>query len=45
MKRVCKLNGLGFIDSSNNCAENFFEDDLHLILANSFIYVLNTFIL
>ena len=51
LKRVCKLNGLGFIDNSNICAENLFEDGLHLnddgkvILANNFIYVLNTFIL
>ena len=51
LKRVCKLNGLGFIDNSNICAENLFEDGLHInddgkgILANNFIYVLNTFIL
>ena len=51
LKRVCKLNELGFIDNSNICAENLFEDGLHLnddgkvILANNFIYVLNTFIL
>ena len=51
LKRVCKLNGLGFIDYSNICAENLFEDGLHLnddgkvILANNFIYVLNAFIL
>ena len=51
LKRVCKLNGLGFIDNSNICAENLFEDGLHLnddgkvILANNFMYVLNTFIL
>ena len=42
---------MGFIDNSNICAENLFEDGLHLnddgkvILANTFIYVLNTFIL
>ena len=48
---VCKLIGLGFIDNSNIYAENLFEDGLHLnddgkvILANNFIYVLNTFIL
>ena len=47
----CKLNGMGFVDNSNICAENLFEDGLHLnnngevILANNFIYVLNTFIL
>ena len=47
-KRVCKLNGLEFIDNSNICAENLFEDGLHLnddgkvILANNFLYVLNT---
>ena len=51
LKRVCKLNELGFIDNSNICAENLFEDGLHLhddgkvVLANNFIYVLNTFIL
>ena len=51
LKRVCKLNGLEFIDNSNICAENSFEDGCHLnddskvILANNFIYVLNTFIL
>ena len=48
LKRVCKLNGLGFIDNSNICAENLFEDSLHLnndgmvILANNFVYVLNS---
>ena len=47
LKRVCKLNGLGFIDNSNICAENLFEDGLHLnddgkvILANNFLYVFN----
>ena len=30
LKHVCKLNGLGFIDNSNICAENLFEDGLHL---------------
>ena len=51
LKRVCILNGLGFIDNSNICAENLFENGLHLnedsevILANNFIYVLNTIIL
>ena len=51
LKRVCKLNWFGFIDNSNICVENLFEDSLHLnddgkvILANNFIYVLNTFIL
>ena len=30
LKHICKLNGLGFIDNSNICAENLFEDDLHL---------------
>ena len=51
LKRLCKLNGLGFIDNSNICAENLFRDGLHLnddgkvILGNNFIYVLNTFIL
>ena len=51
LKRVCKLNGSGFIVNSNICAENLFEDGLHLnddgkvMLANNFIYVLNTFIL
>ena len=51
LKRVCKLNGLGFIDNSNVCAEKLFEDGLHLnydgkvILASNFIYVLTTFIL
>ena len=43
LKRVCKLNGLGFIDNSNICAETLFEDGLHLnddgkvILANNFV--------
>ena len=42
LKRICKLNE--FIDNSNICSENLFEDDLHLnddgkvILANNFIY-------
>ena len=51
LKRVCKLNGLGFIDNSNVCAEKLLEDGLHLnydgkvILASNFIYVLTTFIL
>ena len=51
LKRVCKLNGLGFFDNSNICSENLFEDGLHLnddgkvILTNNFIYVLNRFIL
>ena len=51
LKRVCKLNELGFIDSSDNCSKSLFEDGLHLndggrvILANNFIYVLNKFIL
>ena len=51
LKRACKLNGLGFIDNSNICVENLFQDGLHLnddgkvILACNFIYVLNTFIL
>ena len=51
LKRVCKLNGLGFIDNTNICAENLFEDGFHLnddskvVLANNFTYVLNTFIL
>ena len=51
LKRVCELNGLGFIDNSNICAEKLFEDGLHLkddgkvILANNLIYVLNMFIL
>ena len=45
LKRVCKLNGLLFIDNSNICAENSFEDGLHLnydgkvVLVNNFIYV------
>ena len=49
LKRVCKLNGLGFVDNGNIYAENLFADGLHLnddgkvILANNFIYVLNTF--
>ena len=30
LKRVCKLNGLRFIENSNICAENLFEDGLHL---------------
>ena len=30
LKRVCKLNGLGFIDSSNTGAENLLEDGLNL---------------
>ena len=44
LKRVCKLNGLGFIDNSSICGENLFEDGLHLndedkiILANN-IYI------
>ena len=51
LKRVCKLNGLGFIDNTNICAENLFEDGFHLnddskvVLANNFTYVLNMFIL
>ena len=51
MKRVCKLNRLGFIDNSNICAESLFQDGLHLnddgkvILTNNFIYVSITFIL
>ena len=51
LKRVCKLNGLGFIDNSNICSENMFEDGFRLnndgkvILANNFIYVLTRFIL
>ena len=51
LKRVCKLNGLGFIDNSNICSENLFENGLHVnddgkvIVANNFIYVLNRFTL
>ena len=51
LKRVCKLNGLGFIDNSVICRKKLFEDGLHsdddgkVILANNFIYVLNRFIL
>ena len=51
LKRVCKLNGLAFIDNSNICAENLFEDSLHLnddgkvILGNNFIYFLYRVIL
>ena len=30
LKRVCELNGFGFIDNSNICDENLFEDGLHL---------------
>ena len=30
LKRVCKLNGLGFIDNGSICAENLFDDGLHL---------------
>ena len=51
LKRVCKLNGLGFTDNSSICAENLFEDGSHLnsdgkvILPNNFTYVLNMFIL
>ena len=51
LKRVCKLNGLGFIDNSNICSENLFEDGLHLnddgkvILVNNFIYALCRLIL
>ena len=43
LKCVCKLNGLGFIDNSKICAENLFEDGLHLnddgkvSLANNFM--------
>ena len=43
LKRVCKLNGLGFIDNSNIGAENLFEDGLPLnddgkvILVNNFV--------
>ena len=43
LKRICKLNGLEFIDNCNICAESFFEDGLHLnddgkvILAKNFI--------
>ena len=48
LKCDCKLNGLEFIDNSNICAKNLFEDGSHLnhdgkvILANNFIYDLNT---
>ena len=28
LKRVCKLNGLGFIDNGSICAENLFDDGL-----------------
>ena len=51
LKRVHKLNGLGFIDNSNICVENLFRHGLHLkadskvILANDFIYLLNRSIL
>ena len=51
LNRVCKLNGLGFIDDSNICFKNLFKDSLHwsdygkVILANNFIYVLNRSIL
>ena len=51
LKRVCKLNWFEFIGNSNICAENLFEDSLHLnddgkvILANNFTYVLNRFTL
>ena len=51
LKRVCKLNWFEFIGNSNICAENLFEDILHLnddgkiILANNFTYVLNRFTL
>ena len=43
LKRVCKLDGLEFIDNSDICTKNLFEDSLHLnddgklILANNFI--------
>ena len=30
LKRVCKLNGLGFTDNSNICAENLLEDGFTL---------------
>ena len=30
LKRVCKLNGLGFIDNMNICVENLFDNGLHL---------------
>ena len=48
LKCNCKLNGLEFIDNSNICAKNLFEDGSHLnhdgkvIVANNFIYDLNT---
>ena len=51
LKRVYKLNGLGFIDNSNICVEKLFEDGLLLnddgkvILGYNFLYVLNRFIL
>ena len=51
LKRACKLYGLGFIDNSYICAEDLFEDCLHLnndgkaVLANNLIYVLNRVIL
>ena len=51
LKQVYKLNGLGFIDSSNICSEHLFDDGLHLngngkvILTNNFMNVLNRFIL
>ena len=32
LKRVSKLNGLGFIDNSNICSQNLFEDGLHLTM-------------
>ena len=44
LKRICKLNGLGFIDNSNTGAENLLGDGLHLNsdgkvnLVNHFIY-------
>ena len=44
LKRVCKSNGLGFIDNSNFCVENLFENGLHLnddgkvVLANNSRY-------
>ena len=51
LKRACKLYGVGFIDNSYICAEDLFEDCLHLnddgkaVLANNLIYVLNRVIL
>ena len=45
LKRVCKLNGLEFIDNSNIYAENLFEDDLHLTMMVRYFELLILYVL